>query len=735
MPITNTKYAFSGVQSTTSPQIIYTETQQPAKQEQVKSIYSNFWNLFDTDPNQADIQVDYNQLINKKWLQDQNNLLKIAGGPGFNEKDFRKLGEAALNYKKYYDENGEYIGNNTRKALKAKEVYDKYLARVGQFAQSLKQKRYKIDENGNPVLVYEGAEGFKDGYNTADEAKAAYAQQQQYNKDARSWAGRNYMDKKDWGALKYEQENKFTNHDTVIDHLVSLAGPNISEELIAQAKRGSTWGKASNQIFQAALDNLAKTNYREAKALYNSINGLYGKNDKNFQFFNNTSLYDGSNAFTNANKRNWLESEAGVADVTNFYQNNNDPKLNGYDDDYQDYLKEQEKYKKWQKENGGFGASYSTQFKQGGKMNKYQQGGQAPTAAQMVLQALSAAQQGDQSGLQQLFSDKKTAQAVIQQLQKEAQEGSEEAIQALEALKQIMSGSKKQATMAQKGAKLSYIHRLATGCPPGMEITYFKRGGRLCKACIEKAKKAKEGASLDNIIAKNKRRYPGITDDQAAGRAPIRKNGKDYYLDGDGVLGEASKKGKYGFGGFLEYFKSGGKNSVKRVSKEITDDGYEMKFSDGTSSNYGRNPMNGKSVAIGRDGKTYKGEKADSVLINDSQKTVPAIKANKKKSMACGGKAKKPKCGTKAKCGAELEKCGGKTPMTKCGGKAPMDKCGGKTTLAKCGTELKKCGGKAKKSSPKKPVVNKDKCGGKAKKHAIGGNLELLKYMILNYNK
>ena len=298
-------------------------------------------------------------------------------------------------------------------------------------------------------------------------------------------------------------------------------------------------------------------------------------------------------------------------------------------------------------------------------MNKYQQGGQAPTAAQMVLQALSAAQQGDQSGLQQLFSDKKTAQAVIQQLQKEAQEGSEEAIQALEALKQIMSGSKKQATMAQKGAKLSYIHRLATGCPPGMEMTYFKKGGRLCKACIEKAKKAKEGASLDNIIAKNKERYPGITDDEAAGRAPIRKNGKDYYLGGDGVLSEAPKRSKYGFGGFFEYFK-------------------------------------------------------------------------------CGGKPKKPKCGTKAKCGAELEKCGGKTPMdkcggktpmTKCGGKAPMDKCGGKTTLAKCGTELKKCGGKAKKSSPKKPVVNKDKCGGKAKKHAIGGNLELLKYMILNYNK
>lgn len=694
----NTKYTFSGIQSTTSPQIIYTETQQPAKQEQVKSIYSNFWDLFDQNLEQADIQVDYNKLMDKKWLQDQNNLLKIAGGPGFNEKDFRKLGEAALNYQKYYDPNGKYIGNDTKKALKAKEVYDKYLARVGQFAQSLKQKRYTVDKDGNPVLVYEGSEGFNDGYETADAAKAAYAQQQQYNKDARSWAGRNYMeDSKYWDGQNVYDENLGQTHEDVINKLAEIAGINDSD-LISKAKSRNIWGANSDAIFQKAVDTLAAKDYQKAVRLYNQVKGMYGS-DKPLQFAKNFTLYDGSNAFTDANKRNWLESEAGVEDVKGYY--NRDNQNPGYMDDYQGYVKKQKEVADWQKENGGFGASYNTQFKQGGKMNKYQQGGQAPTAAQMVLQALSAAQQGDQSGLQQLFSDKKTAQAVIQQLQKEAQEGSEEAIQALEALKQIMGGSKKQATMAQKGAKLSYIHRLATGCPPGMEMTYFKKGGRLCKACIEKAKKAKEGASLDNIIAKNKRRYPGITDDQAAGRAPIRKNGKDYYLGGDGVLSEAPKRSKYGFGGFFEYFKSGGKNPVKRVSKEITDDGYEMKFSDGTSSNYGRNPMNGKSVAIGRDGKTYTGEKADSVLRTDSQKTVPAINANKKKSMACGGKAKKSKCGTKAKCGAELEKCGGK----------------------------------AKKISPKKPAVNKDKCGGKAKKHAIGGNLELLKYMILNYNK
>ena len=662
-----TEFTLGELQSGIPTNVRYASPENPIQRAPIKTTYTNFQDLFDTNRDARDgIQLDSNNLINNDWLESKYYELIRLGNLEYNKehlKYLKNLGKAALNYYKYFENDNPISGVNPKKAYNAQKEFDRAKKVVLDWTQSLKQKRYKIDENGNPILVYEGTKDFdKDSYNTAEEAKAAYAQQQQYNKDARSWAGKNYMEKNDWDALEYNPATSFKDHDAVIDHFVGLAGDNISQETIDKAKKGGIWGNASNQIFQAALDNLAKTDYREARALYNSIRNKYSDTGS-FRFEKGATLYDGSNAFTGANKRNWLESKKGVDDVNQFYKTYHGD--SGYMDDYQDYVKKQKEVADWQKENGGFGASYSTQFKQGGKMNKYQQGGQAPTAAQMVLQALSAAQQGDQSGLQQLFSDKKTAQAVIQQLQKEAQEGSEEAIQALEALKQIMGGSKKQATMAQKGAKLSYIHRLATGCPPGMEMTYFKKGGRLCKACIEKAKKAKEGASLNNIIAKNKERYPGITNDQAAGRAPIRKNGKDYYLGGDGVLSEAPKRSKYGFGGFFEYFK-------------------------------------------------------------------------------CGGKPKKPKCGTKAKCGAELEKCGGKTPMdkcggktpmTKCGGKAPMDKCGGKTTLAKCGTELKKCGGKAKKSSPKKSVVNKDKCGGKAKKHAIGGNLELLKYMILNYNK
>ena len=665
-----TGYDINGAVYGTPTQLTYSGQQPYRTKQEIPSIYSNYAQELDIDSSTPGIQVEAGNLTNKKWLENTINKFMITNS-NFSEdqaKIFRDqlygYGKTLNEYNKYFDKSGNPIsGINLKKAREAKRRFEAAQNTLGQTVQGMKQVRYGVDENGNTIKYYEGDEGFGEegkNYNTAEEATAAYQKQQQYNKDARSWAGKNYMDDTKYWDSVGNYAGLGEDHDSVITKLAEIAGTK-DDSLIKRAKSGGTWGNASNQIFQEALDKLAQTDYKKAKQLYNTINSrYYGGGGGNV--FKNTALYKGDNAFTDTNRRNWLESEAGVKDVTDYYDNKG---KKGYEDDYQEYSKKQDEKAAWQKNNGGFGAYYETQFKQGGKMNKYQQGGQAPTAAQMVLQALSAAQQGDQSGLQQLFSDKKTAQAVIQQLQKEAQEGSEEAIQALEALKQIMSGSKKQATMAQKGAKLSYIHRLATGCPPGMEMTYFKKGGRLCKACIEKAKKAKEGASLDNIIAKNKKRYPGITDDQAAGRAPIRKNGKDYYLGGDGVLSEAPKRSKYGFGGFFEYFK-------------------------------------------------------------------------------CGGKPKKSKCGTKAKCGAELEKCGGKTPMdkcggktpmTKCGGKAPMDKCGGKTTLAKCGTELKKCGGKAKKISPKKPVVNKDKCGGKAKKHAIGGNLELLKYMILNYNK
>ena len=606
----------------------------------------------------------------------------------FKAKNFNANNSEKDTFKRYMNnrKNQKYLGSS-------QYMYDQTVL------NGMLQRANEMDARYDPLTgdkFYYGEKGYDQGVSASDWQTANSQYTTARDDYARSLISKEYdnylqnsLKDTSWkvnNQYGWNGDSKLTQTD--VYNLIKHAG-DAGSDLILNKRldayqnndyKNFIFGDRSKAAFAKALDYYKKNN----PALYNAI-----LNSSNYgEFLGNNANYT---------KIDRLEpTKEGMSKWWEETKNNNQKLVKSIDEqanstaNVKQYLDDQKRAQQKQNTPAKFTSANLTLFKQGGKMNKYQQGGQAPTAAQMVLQALSAAQQGDQSGLQQLFSDKKTAQAVIQQLQKEAQEGSEEAIQALEALKQIMSGSKKQATMAQKGAKLSYIHRLATGCPPGMEMTYFKKGGRLCKACIEKAKKAKEGAS------------------------------------GDGVLSEAPKRSKYGFGGFFEYFKSGGKNPVKRVSKEITDDGYEMKFSDGTSSNYGRNPMNGKSVAIGRDGKTYTGEKADSVLRTDSQKTVPAIKANKKKSMACGGKAKKSKCGTKAKCGAELKKCGGKTPM---------DKCGGKTTLAKCGAELEKCGGKAKKISSKKPVVNKDKCGGKAKKHAIGGNLELLKYMILNYNK
>lgn len=581
----------------------------------------------------------------------------------FDAKKFNASNEEKDTFKNYMNNrnNDEYLNSPQYK-------YDQ------QVMNGMLQRAYERDARYDPLTgkkFYYGEDGYNQGvsandwqtanqeYTTARDAYAKYLIEQEYRKHLNdplkdiSWQSDKSYGWDGNGDLTQANLYKLINKAGKADGLTLSKGLDKYRD---DELNNFKFGENSKKSLGRALEYYKAHN----PALYNAI--VTNKGFKDLMGDNSGYTTLNNLEFSKEGMNNWWNTKGkGSEDIVN--------ELNGLVNNTSEVTKYMNKQRSNQQQKNTpkqYSVSDITlSFKQGGKMNKYQQGGQAPTAAQMVLQALSAAQQGDQSGLQQLFSDKKTAQAVIQQLQKEAQEGSEEAIQALEALKQIMSGSKKQATMAQKGAKLSYIHRLATGCPPGMEMTYFKKGGRLCKACIEKAKKAKEGASLDNIIAKNKERYPGITNDQAAGRAPIRKNGKDYYLGGDGVLSEAPKRSKYGFGGFFEYFK-------------------------------------------------------------------------------CGGKPKKPKCGTKAKCGAELEKCGGKTPMdkcggktpmTKCGGKAPMDKCGGKTTLAKCGTELKKCGGKAKKSSPKKPVVNKDKCGGKAKKHAIGGNLELLKYMILNYNK
>lgn len=216
-------------------------------------------------------------------------------------------------------------------------------------------------------------------------------------------------------------------------------------------------------------------------------------------------------------------------------------------------------------------------FKLGGIMRrKFQDGGNAPAPTpaseqgqgdmmEQIAQLVQAAMNGDQE-----------AAKTIDQIMAAAKQGDQQAQQIAQLIQQVaaemqgaqgnpQAGPQDGAVMAQKGAKLAYIHSLKTGCPPGYEVTYYKKGGHICKECVKKqqAKKAQNGMEVpeekcggkarkhqnggtadqdqqrsDSIANKLKKQYPQYTTDQLAGRAPIKKNGKTYWMNGDGKLME-----------------------------------------------------------------------------------------------------------------------------------------------------------------------------------------------------
>lgn len=600
-------------------------------------------NIFDLNNNAEDgLQFNATKYSNKKNVQQA--LLK-AQALGYNAIDpniILNYAKAYQEYYKYYDNKGNLnpdvdgYGNpvkiDYKKAIRARTAFNKYRDAFNTTLNNTRLQQSYIDADGNIVHAFEG----DDSYDYNSDLAAVKDHYSGFQNDQEMQEDINKAIK--WNSAQYA--------DSVYNKAFAEGGENGQVGFLKSLSSDATAGKL------AAL----WTNKEQNDSQYNSIvsggTNWYGKNAQAAEkkWFDN--LKD-NEKYAYLRWRNSLDNKTfGTQNLQDL--GNADDFLKKYvadnNTDYQDFSKGF--YSKYRKRNNNNQSEQSnTSFKQGGKMNKYQEGGKATTAAELVIQALEAAQQGDQSGLQKLFGDQKTAQAVITQLQKEAQEGSEEAIQALKALQQIMGKQQgTSATMARKGAKLDYIHRLSTGCPSNSELVYFKKGGRLCRACVKKAEKgiAMANEKINEVIASNMQKYKGITRDQAAGREPIIYRGQKFYLDGDGNLIQASKKSKFMNGGYINYFQGGGKPSstVKRTSKNITDDGYEMTFSDGTSSNWGKNPMTGKSIAKGRDGKTYTGEKADSVLKTDSRSTVPQIKtakSTKKRQMACGGKTSKKK--------------------------------------------------------------------------------------------
>ncbi len=129
-------------------------------------------------------------------------------------------------------------------------------------------------------------------------------------------------------------------------------------------------------------------------------------------------------------------------------------------------------------------------YKQGGslrmKVNYFQAGGAvAQQAAQpaakgqdiqtKVIQLVQAAMQGDGKATQ-----------AVQQIMQAAEQGDEQAAQIAQLIQAVIQQMQGQAQAAKRGAKLSYIHSLKTGCPEGYEVSYNKKGGHLCKECVKK---------------------------------------------------------------------------------------------------------------------------------------------------------------------------------------------------------------------------------------------------------
>lgn len=137
-------------------------------------------------------------------------------------------------------------------------------------------------------------------------------------------------------------------------------------------------------------------------------------------------------------------------------------------------------------------------------MNKYQQGGTAPSNQEELQKAFMAylIQDAQAQGIQ--LQSEQDLQAYAEQLGEEG----------LKAKYQEFMQKMKGGIMARLGAKLEYYKKLKGVCPEGQELVYFKQGGRVCKAC-QKSQNGNKVTKTANEVDKFK-----------AGRAQYRKDMK-----------------------------------------------------------------------------------------------------------------------------------------------------------------------------------------------------------------
>lgn len=190
---------------------------------------------------------------------------------------------------------------------------------------------------------------------------------------------------------------------------------------------------------------------------------------------------------------------------------------------------------------------------------KKQQGGQINMNEQQLQQAF----------LQYLMQ--KTGAQNEQQLEQVVQQLGENGLK--QAYAQFMQEMQQQQIQAAKfGAKLNYIRKLNGQCPEGMEMYYYKQGGRLCRKCMQVKQNEEEIEYPSNPIdafkcgrkiKKKKCEIGGTVDMDKCGAKIKKKKCEDGGTVNIDKCGAKIKKKKCEDGGSIPFDKCGKKMKKK----------------------------------------------------------------------------------------------------------------------------------------------------------------------------
>ena len=213
----------------------------------------------------------------------------------------------------------------------------------------------------------------------------------------------------------------------------------------------------------------------------------------------------------------------------------------------------------------GTDGKYSVSFRNGGSLNKFQQGGQLNMNEQQLQQVF----------LQYLMQ--KTGAQNQQQLEQVIQQLGEDGLK--QAYAQFMQEMQQQQVQAAKfGAKLNYIRKLNGQCPEGMEMYYYKQGGRLCRKCIQAKQNEEEIEYPSNPIdafkcgrkiKKKKCEVGGTVDMDKCGAKMKKKKCEDGGTVNIDKCGAKIKKKKCENGGLISFDKCGNKMKKKQQGGDL----------------------------------------------------------------------------------------------------------------------------------------------------------------------